>query len=54
LDKGYKGFSCDIWSCGVLLYALLSGNVPFRAHNFEKLEELILSADYPPIKEISI
>lgn len=45
-DRGYEGFGVDIWSSGVVLFAMLYGIVPFRASNMNELQKMIIKADY--------
>ena len=44
--KDYKGLQVDIWSCGVILYAMLCGYLPFEDPNTDKLYKKILDCDY--------
>lgn len=52
-DKGYTDFKADIWSAGVVLFAMLYGTVPFKANNMSDLHKLILKAKYTLKEEIS-
>ncbi|CAG9325640.1 unnamed protein product [Blepharisma stoltei] len=52
-NQGYDGNCADMWSCGVILYALLSGTLPFEEESISKLIEKIVSADYEMPENIS-
>lgn len=40
-NRGYEGYASDIWSAGVVLYAMLYGTVPFKASNMTELQRQI-------------
>ena len=42
----YHGSQVDIWSCGVILYALICGYLPFEDPNTANLYKKILNGEY--------
>lgn len=44
--KGYDGAKADIWSCGVILFVLLAGYLPFQAENVMKMYRKVFKAEY--------
>ncbi|TQD82901.1 hypothetical protein C1H46_031565 [Malus baccata] len=48
--KGYDGAKADLWSCGVILYVLLAGFLPFQDDNLVAMYRKIYRGDFkcPP------
>lgn len=44
--KGYDGANADIWSCGVVLYVLLAGYLPFHDSNLMEMYRKIGKAEF--------
>ncbi|KAG7608403.1 NAF/FISL domain [Arabidopsis suecica] len=44
--KGYEGTKADIWSCGVVLFVLLAGYLPFHDTNLMEMYRKIGKADF--------
>ena len=42
VNKGYDGAASDIWSCGVILYAILTGCLPFDDTNLAAICRKVL------------
>ncbi|KAF9597296.1 hypothetical protein IFM89_016437 [Coptis chinensis] len=49
-DRGYDGATADLWSCGVILFVLLAGYLPFEDSNLMNLYKKISMAEFtcPP------
>ncbi|XP_033132757.1 CBL-interacting serine/threonine-protein kinase 17 isoform X2 [Brassica rapa] len=47
-NKGYDGAASDIWSCGIILYVILTGCLPFDDTNLAVLCRKIFKGD-PPV-----
>lgn len=50
VHKGYDGAKADLWSCGVILFVLMAGYLPFDDSNLMNLYRKIHKADFrfPP------
>ncbi|PKA61998.1 CBL-interacting protein kinase 23 [Apostasia shenzhenica] len=45
-NKGYDGAKADLWSCGVILFVLMAGYMPFDDSNLMSLYKKIFKADF--------
>ncbi|KAL1559388.1 CBL-interacting protein kinase 18 [Salvia divinorum] len=44
--KGYDGAKSDIWSCGVILFVMLAGHLPFQCRNLMDMYRKIAKGSY--------
>eukprot|EP00252_Welwitschia_mirabilis_P011244 TRINITY_DN2530_c0_g1_i2.p1 TRINITY_DN2530_c0_g1~~TRINITY_DN2530_c0_g1_i2.p1 ORF type:complete len:389 (-),score=19.20 TRINITY_DN2530_c0_g1_i2:627-1793(-) len=52
-DRGYEGATADLWSCGVILFVLLTGWLPFDDRNIAVLYQKIFKGDFKCPKFLS-
>ncbi|EHA8588248.1 CBL-interacting protein kinase 23 [Cocos nucifera] len=45
-NKGYDGAKADLWSCGVILFVLMAGHLPFEDTNLMSLYKKIFKAEF--------
>ncbi|KAJ8308749.1 hypothetical protein KUTeg_014200 [Tegillarca granosa] len=48
--KAYNAFAVDVWSMGVILYAMVNGGFPFEASNIHQMVECQLIKEMPVSK----
>lgn len=46
VDRGYDGAKADLWSCGVILFILMAGYMPFDDKNLIKLYRKIYKGEF--------
>ncbi|CCH62775.1 hypothetical protein TBLA_0I01150 [Henningerozyma blattae CBS 6284] len=53
MGKSYHGSPTDVWSCGIILFALLTGHLPFNHDNIKKLLLKVQSGVYHMPSDLS-
>lgn len=51
--KKYHGLNADVWSCGVVLFAMICGYLPFEDSNTTILYKKIIAGEYTLPKFVS-
>jgi serine/threonine protein kinase len=46
-DKGYDGMAADVWSCGIILFVLMAGYLPFDDPNLMTLYKMVSCYNRP-------
>ncbi|QEU62559.1 Hsl1 [Kluyveromyces lactis] len=54
LGRKYHGSPSDVWSCGIILFALLTGHLPFNDDNVKKLLLKVQSGKYQMPQWLSV
>lgn len=52
-EQGYDGLIADVWSCGVILFVMLAGYLPFDDENMNSLFSKIERGEYRMAKHFS-
>lgn len=45
-DESYVGPYVDLWALGILLYFMVTSQMPFKANNVSQLKKTIINGDY--------
>ncbi len=52
-NEGFQGGAADIWSAGIVLYAMVQGRVPFFSKDVQELYMMITKNQYSPLQKCS-